>query len=313
MKRALVTGGAGFIGSHLVEGLLTRGYAARVLDNFATGRRENLAEVAQQVEIIDGDIRNLTTVRSAMRGVEVVFHQAALPSVERSVKNPLESNDVNITGTLNVLVAARDAGVQRVVYAASSSAYGDAPTLPKEESMTPVPLSPYAVSKLACEQYLRVFWKLYGLSTIALRYFNIFGPRQDPTTQYAGVIAKFIDCALDGKPYPVFGDGEQSRDFTYVENAVRANLLAAEVELKDSPVVNIACGARATLNEIIALLNDLTQQHLPAQYAPDRAGDIRHSHASIARATEILDYTPNVDVREGLRRTLEWYKAQRKI
>ncbi len=311
MKRALVTGGAGFIGSHLVEGLLQRGVETRVLDNFATGRRENLAHVAQNVEILDGDVRNLTSVRSALRGVDVVFHQAALPSVERSVKNPLESNEVNITGTLNVLVAARDAGVQRVVCAASSSAYGDSPVLPKVETMSPEPLSPYAVSKLACEQYMRVFWRLYGLSAIALRYFNVFGPRQDPTTQYAGVIAKFVDCALDGKPYPVHGDGEQSRDFSYVDNVVRANLLAAEVELKDASVVNIACGARITLNQLIALLNELTGQKLPAQYLPARAGDVRHSHANIARAAELLDYAPTVDVREGLRRTLEWYRARR--
>ena len=310
MKRALVTGGSGFIGSHLVEGLLKNGYAVRVLDNFATSRRENLAKVLNDIDIIEGDVRNLTTVRNAARNVDVIFHEAALPSVERSVRNPLESNDVNIAGTLNVLVAARDANVRRVVYAASSAAYGNQPSLPKEETMTPDPLSPYAIGKLAGEQYLKVFQSLYGLSTISLRYFNIFGPRQDPTTQYAGVIAKFATCALEGKPFPVFGDGEQSRDFTYVENAVQANLLAADAELKDSPVVNIAFGQRTTLNQIIEMLNELTGQNLRTEYAPERSGDVRHSHASIERARKILGYAPSVDVLEGLRRTLEWYRGQ---
>jgi UDP-glucose 4-epimerase len=310
MKRALVTGGSGFIGSHLVEGLLARGYQVRVLDNFATGRRENLTHIATEIELLEGDVCNLTTVRNAVRQVDVVFHEAALPSVERSVKNPLESNEVNIAGTLNVLLAARDAGVRRVVYAASSSAYGDTPTLPKIETMLPDPLSPYAVSKLAGEQYMKVFARLYGLSTISLRYFNIFGPRQDPTTQYAGVIAKFMTCALEGKPYPVFGDGEQSRDFTYVENAVQANLLAAECAFEGSPVMNIACGTRTTLNQIIAMVNELTQQKLAAHYGPPRAGDVRHSQADITRAKQILGYQPAVDTREGLRRTLEWYRSQ---
>ncbi|MBI3537430.1 MAG: SDR family oxidoreductase [Chloroflexi bacterium] len=308
MKRALVTGGAGFIGSHLVEGLLARGYAVRVLDNFATSTRDNLAGVAPQIEISEGDVRNLTTVRAAMRNVQIVFHHAALPSVTRSVQNPLESNEVNTTGTLNVLLAARDAGVARVVYAASSSAYGDTPTLPKEETMPAHPLSPYAISKLAGEQYMRVFWELYGLSTISLRYFNIFGPRQDPTTQYAGFIAKVISCALEKQPYPIFGDGEQTRDFTYVDNAVRANLLAAEVELNESPTLNVACGTRISLKQVIAIVNELTGQNLAAHYLPPRAGDIRDSQASLKRSAEILDYAPAVDVREGLKRTLEWYK-----
>ncbi len=310
MKRALVTGGAGFIGSHLVEGLLAQGYQVRALDNFATGRRENLAHIATEIELLEGDVCNLTTVRNAVRQVDVVFHEAALPSVERSVKNPLESNEVNIAGTLNVLLAARDAGVRRVVYAASSSAYGDSPALPTIETMLPDPLSPYAVSKLAGEQYMKVFTQLYGLSTISLRYFNIFGPRQDPTTQYAGVIAKFMTCALEGKPYPVFGDGEQSRDFTYVENVVQANLLAAEVAFKDSPLLNIACGTRASLNDIIAMVNELTQQKLAAHYGPPRAGDVRHSLADITRAKQTLGYHPMVDIREGLRQTLEWYRGK---
>lgn len=308
MKLALVTGGAGFIGSHLVEGLLARGYKVRVLDNFATGKRENLKEVLTQIELLEGSVTNLTTARSAMRGAEVVFHQAALPSVPRSVKNPLESNEANTTGTLNVLVAARDAGVKRVVYAASSSAYGDQPTLPKVETMTPDPLSPYAIAKLAGEMYARAFTQLYGLLTVSLRYFNVFGPRQDPTTQYAGVLAKFCTCAVEGKPYPVNGDGEQSRDFTYVANVVEANIRAAENPIEGAPVLNIACGERTTLNQIIAILNELTGQNLPAQYGPEREGDVRHSHADITRARTLLGYAPHIDLREGLRRTLEWYR-----
>jgi UDP-glucose 4-epimerase len=310
MKRALVTGGAGFIGSHLAEGLLARGWQVRVLDNFATGKRENIKHLSDKIELLEGDVRNLTTVHTAMRKVDVVFHQAALPSVERSVKNPLESNAVNITGTLNVLLAARDANVPRVVYAASSSAYGNQPRLPQEETMVPEPLSPYAISKLAGEQYAKIFAELYGLSTISLRYFNVFGPRQDPTTQYAGVIAKFVTCALEGKTYPVDGDGEQTRDFTYVENVVEANLLAAEAKLDHAPVLNIAYGARTSINTLADMLNELTRQNLAAQHGPPRAGDVRHSHASIARAKEIIGYEPKVDVLEGLRRTLEWYRGK---
>ncbi len=308
MPLALVTGGAGFIGSHLVEGLLARGYAVRVLDNFATSRRENIKHVSDKIDLMEGDIRNLTTVHTAMRKVDVVFHHAALPSVPRSVEHPEESNAVNIAGTLNVLIGARDAKVKRVVYASSSSVYGDSPELPKVETMMPDPLSPYAVAKLAAEHYARVFRQLYGLSTVSLRYFNIFGPRQDPTTQYAGVIAKFVSCALEGTPYPVDGDGEQSRDFTYVANAVQANLLAAEANMEGSPVINIACGTRTTINQIPALLNELTHQNLPSQHRAERPGDVRHSLASIQCATELLDYAPTIDLREGLRRTLEWYR-----
>ncbi len=310
MPRALVTGGAGFIGSHMVEGLLAKGYEVRVLDNFATGRRENLTPVLSQIELIEGDVRNLTTVHTAVRQVDLVFHEAALPSVERSVRDPLTTNEVNIRGTLNVLLAARDAGVRRVVYASSSSAYGNTPTLPKVETMPPAPLSPYAVSKLTGEQYMGVFTALYGLSTISLRYFNVFGPRQDPTTQYAGFIAKVVSCALSGEPYPVFGDGEQSRDFTYVENVVQANLLAAGTDFENSPILNIACGGRITLNETIAMVNRLTHQDLAIHYGPPRAGDVRDSQASLEQAEKILHYHPTVDVEEGLRRTLEWYRTQ---
>lgn len=308
MSLALVTGGAGFIGSHLVEGLLAHGYSVRVLDNFATSTRENIKHLTDKIELQEGDIRNLTTMHMAMRKVDFVFHHAALPSVARSVEHPEESNAVNIAGTLNVLIAARDEKVKRVVYASSSSVYGDAPELPKTEAMMPEPLSPYAVGKLAGEQYARVFQQLYGLSTVTLRYFNVFGPRQDPTTQYAGVIAKFISCALEGKPYPIDGDGEQSRDFTYVENVVRANLAAAKAQMNGATLMNIACGERTTINRIPQVLNELTHQNLPAQHRAPRAGDVRHSLASIARAKELLDFAPTVDLREGLKRTLEWYE-----
>jgi len=310
MPRALVTGGAGFIGSHLVEGLLARGWQVRVLDNFATGHRENIRPLINEIDLLEGDICNLTTVRFAARNIDVIFHEAALPSVARSVANPLESNEVNIAGTLNVLLAARDNGVKRVVFAASSSAYGNQPTLPKVETMTPDPISPYAIAKFAGEMYARAFTNLYGLSTVALRYFNIFGPRQDPTTQYAGVIAKFISCALAGKPYPIFGDGEQSRDFTYVQNAIEANVLAAEAKLDTSYVVNIAYGERATLNKITKTLNEITHQNLPTEFGPVRAGDVRDSLADLTLARRVLGYNPKIGLREGLERTLAWYRAK---
>ncbi len=310
MPLALVTGGAGFIGSHLVEGLLAHGYAVRVIDNFATGSRANLAAAAEKIELLEGDVCNLTTVRSAIRKVDVVFHEAALPSVERSVKNPLESNEVNITGTLNVLLAARDNNVKRVVYAASSAVYGDQPTLPKVETMTPDPLSPYAIGKLAGEMYAQAFTRLYGLSTISLRYFNVFGPRQDPTTQYAGVIAKFIRLALQCQPFPIEGDGEQSRDFTYVENVVDVNLLAADAKFEGSPLVNVAFGQRTTINQLAMTLNELTHQNLALVYGAPRAGDVRHSHADISRARQLLGYDPQIDLCQGLERTLKWYKSK---
>ena len=308
--KALVTGGAGFIGSHLVEGLLAKGWEVRVLDNFATGHRENIKHVINQIDLLEGDVTNLTTVRFATRNIDVVFHEAALPSVPRSVKNPLESNEVNITGTLNVLLASRDNNVKRVVYAASSSAYGDQPTLPKVETMTPEPLSPYAIGKFAGEMYAQAFTRLYGLSTISLRYFNVFGPRQDPTTQYAGVIAKFISCVLNCQPYPIDGDGEQSRDFTYVENVVNVNLQAADAKFDGSPLVNIAFGQRTTINQLAMTLNELTRQDLALMHGAPRVGDVRHSHADISRARQLLGYDPRIDLRQGLERTLEWYRSK---
>jgi nucleoside-diphosphate-sugar epimerase len=242
--------------------------------------------------------------------MDTVFHQAALPSVPRSIKNPRASHDANLTATLNILIAAREHKARRVVLASSSSVYGNSPTLPKVETFEPMPLSPYAVTKLAGEYYAGVFANLYGLSTISLRYFNVFGPRQDPNSQYAGALAKFVRCALAHEPFPVNGDGEQSRDFTYVENVVNANLCAAFSEFDGGAVVNVACGARTTLNQIIAYLNELTHQTLPSHHGAPRAGDVLHSHADISRARALLGYEPSVDVREGLKRTLAWYSSQ---
>jgi UDP-glucose 4-epimerase len=327
----LVTGGAGFIGSHLVQSLVDDRDTSlvRVLDNLTTGFRENLATVVDRIELVEADLRDLDAVSRAVRDVEIIYHEAALPSVARSVSDPLESNSTNITGTLNLLTAARNARVRRVILASSSSIYGNPEerlpqsaesqggirspkeTLPKVESAAPAPLSPYAVTKLAGELYARVFAQLYGLETICLRYFNVFGPRQDPNTQYAGAIAKVIRCALRGDPYPVFGDGEQSRDFTFVENVVQANLLAATAPIDVYAVMNIACGERASLNQIVSVLNELTGQNLPAQHLPTRAGDVRHSLASIERAREILGYSPRVGLREGLEKTLQWYRQTR--
>jgi UDP-glucose 4-epimerase len=304
----LVTGGGGFIGSHLVDRLLELGHAVRVLDNFSTGHRANLRRTLADIELIEGDLRDPDTVRRAIQGVEIVLHQGALPSVPRSVNDPRTTNAVNVEGTLNVLLAARDAGVRRVVVASSSSVYGDTPTLPKVESMPPTPRSPYAISKLAAEQYTCAFSTLYGLETVALRYFNVFGPRQDPTSQYAGVIALFCTAALQGRAYTVQGDGLQSRDFTYVENAVQANLLAATAPDVAGQVFNIACGERITLRDMIAILNRLAGRDLPVEYGPPRAGDVRHSLADIGRAKQLLGYAPTIDVAEGLARTFAWYR-----
>jgi nucleoside-diphosphate-sugar epimerase len=302
----LVTGGAGFIGSHIVDELLRRGERVRVLDNFSTGRRENLP-ASDHVEGIEGDIRDPAAVKAAMQGVDYVLHQAALPSVPRSVADPLTSSEVNVTGTLNVLIAARDAGVKRVVYASSSSVYGNSPTLPKREDMSTNPFSPYAVSKLAGENYCRAFHQVYGLPTVALRYFNVFGPRQDPTSQYSAVIPKFIASLLHGEPPTIYGDGTQSRDFTYVANVVGANLLACEKEEAIGQVMNVACGERYTLLDLCHELAALTGKTLQPTFAPPRGGDVKHSMGAIERAMRLLGYRPIVDWREGLRRTVEWY------
>lgn len=305
--RILVTGGAGFIGSHIVEKLVELGHEVLVLDDLSTGREENIAHLRDSITFIKGSITDRTLLSRVMEGVQVVFHQAALGSVPRSVEDPATTHEVNITGTFNVLLTARDAGVQRVVYAASSSAYGDTPTLPKVETMLPNPLSPYAVSKLVGEYYCQVFTRVYGLETVSLRYFNVFGPRQNPHSQYAAVIPKFITAALKGEPLTVFGDGEQSRDFTYIDNVVQANLLAMESPHAVGKVYNVACGGRYTLNELIRQLGAILGRQLEVQYLPPRAGDVKHSEASIAEAQRDLGYIVLVPFVEGLRNTVEWY------
>ena len=304
----VVTGGAGFIGSHTVEELVRRGETVVVLDDLSSGKEENLADIRSKISFIKGSITDLDAVRKAVQSADYVVHLAARTSVPRSVKDPLETNKVNVEGTLNVLVAARDAKVKRVVFAASSSAYGETPTLPKIETMQPEPISPYGVAKYAGELYAQTFGRVYGLENVCLRYFNIFGPRQDPSSPYSGVLAKFCTSFLEGTPPIVYGDGEQSRDFTYVENAVAANLLACEAPTATGKVFNIGTGARVTLNQTLALLAELTGTKLDFKYDPPRDGDIRDSQADISRAREFLNYEPSVNFEEGLRRTLDWYR-----
>jgi UDP-glucose 4-epimerase len=319
MPTCLVTGGAGFIGSHLVEALVGRSHAVRVLDNLSTGSLANLEEVAEQVELLDGDITDLATVRRAMRDVEVVFHQAALPSVPRSIADPLATHQVCVNGTLNVLLAARDEGVRRVVYAASSSAYGNPPrdpsayneVRPKRESDPTLPLSPYAVSKLAGEQYCAAFSQVYDLETVRLRYFNVFGPRQLPDSPYAAVIPRFIDALTSGRRPVILGDGEQSRDFTFVEDVVRANLLAADAPGVNGRLYNIACGRRTSLLHLVAMLNQLLGTRITPVHGEARVGDVRHSLADIECARRDLGYQPSVDMLMGVRRCLDWWRQRR--
>jgi len=302
--RALVTGGAGFIGSNLVSALLERGDDVRVLDNFSTGHRSNLER--DGVELVEGDLRSYERVAAAVGEAEVVFHQGALPSVPRSIQDPLTSTAVNVEGTLNVLLAARDAGARRVVFASSSSVYGDAPGMPRQEDQALAPLAPYAVSKLAAEQYCIVANRVYGLETVALRYFNVFGERQDPLSGYAAVIPKFIRLMLDGRPPTIFGDGETSRDFTHVQNVVEANLAAADEDAAAGRVLNIAIGSSHTLNELVATLRRLIGAELEAEYTDPRPGDVVESLADISRARELIGYDPRVEFEDGLRRTIDW-------
>jgi len=312
MSLYLITGVAGFIGSSLARAVLAQGDRVRGFDNLSTGRRENIAEIVEQIDFHEADLLDLKAIQQACRDVDYVLHEAAIPSVPRSVKDPLESNRANIDGTVHLLVAARDAKVKRVVYAASSSAYGDTPTLPKREDMPPNPMSPYAVAKLAGEYYMSAFWRCYGLETVSLRYFNIFGPRQDPSSPYSGVLAKFITQMLRGEPPTILGDGQQSRDFTYVDNAVRANLLAckAPAEQVAGKVFNIATGSRIDLNETFRLIRKLTGYSGEVKYGPQRAGDVKHSLADLSLARKLLDYQPTVNFEEGLQRTIDWYRIQ---
>lgn len=317
MALYLVTGGAGFIGSALVRELLRRGERVRVVDNFLTGKRENLAEVRDRIELVELDITDLDRLRPALKGVDYVLHEAALPSVPRSVEDPLTSHRMNVDGTFNLLLAARDAGVKRVIYAASSSAYGDFPGLPKVESMEPKPISPYGVTKLVGEMYAQVFTHAYGLETVSLRYFNVFGPRQDPTSPYSGVLSLFISALLEGRRPTIFGDGFQSRDFTFVDNVVAANLLACEAPEAAGKVINIATGQRQTLIHAFQVLRRIVGTklalNLEPHYAPPRTGDILQSQADISLARQLLAYEPKVSFEEGLEKTLEWYRHHERV
>lgn len=310
MSVFVVTGGAGFIGSNLAEGLAQEGHDVVIVDNFATGKRENVAHLASAVKVVEGSVCDRGLLDETFAGADYVLHQAALPSVQRSIEEPEEANRVNVTGTLSVLEAARAAGVKRVVLAASSSAYGDQPTLPKVETMVPQPLSPYAASKLAGEHYCQAYCQSMGLETVCLRYFNVFGPRQDPASEYAAVIPIFIIKLLAGERPTVYGDGEQSRDFTHVANVVQANLLAATSAKASGEVFNVGCGARYTLNELLRRLNQILGTQIEPIYAPPRAGDVRHSHADIAKARALMGYEPTVGFQEGLTRTVEWYQTR---
>jgi nucleoside-diphosphate-sugar epimerase len=312
MATYLITGIAGFIGSSLARAVLAQGDKVRGVDNFATGKRENLEEIIGRIDFREANILDLRALREACEGVDFVLHQAAIPSVPKSVLDPLGSNAANVDGTVNVLVAARDAKVKRVVYAASSSAYGDTPTLPKHEEMIPNPISPYAVAKLASEYYMTSFFRCYSLETVSLRYFNIFGPRQDPTSPYSGVLAKFITQMLQGEQPTIFGDGEQSRDFTYIDNAVNANLLACRAPAAPvcGRVFNVATGRRASLKETFAILKKITGFQGDVKFGPERAGDVKHSLADISRTEKHIGYKPLVHFEEGLKKTVDWYRAQ---
>ena len=309
---ALVTGGAGFVGSHIASALVTSGARVRIIDDLSTGYRENITEIGGDIDFIQGSLADEPLLNKALEDVELVFHEAAIPSVPRSVENPRQTHVASVDATFSLLLAARDKKVRRVVYAASSSVYGDQPTLPKSEAMLPDPLSPYAVAKLVGEYYCQVFTRVYKLETVSLRYFNVFGPRQDPSSQYSGVISRFIAALLSGKTPVIYGDGEQSRDFTYVDNVVQANRKAAQTSKGVGSVINIANGQRITLNQLLGELKDLTgRANVNAVYEDSRPGDVLHSLADISRARELLGFEPQVGLREGLRRTMNWWKDSR--
>jgi len=309
---ALVTGGAGFIGSHIASALTVAGLRVRVIDDLSTGYRENLEEIGGAIDFIHGSLADESILRRALEDVELVFHEAAIPSVPRSVADPRQTHIASVDSTFSLLLAAKEKGVRRLVYAASSSAYGDKPTLPKVEDMLPEPLSPYAVAKLVGEYYAQVFTRVYGLETLSLRYFNVFGPRQDPSSQYSGVISRFIGDLLSDRQPVIYGDGEQSRDFTYIDNVVDANLKAAETTTGIGQIINVANGERITLNELFAELRELTGKHgVVVDYQEPRAGDVKHSLADISRAREFLGFEPKVDLRTGLQRTMDWWKKSR--
>jgi UDP-glucose 4-epimerase len=304
--KVLVTGGGGFIGSNVVRALLARGDEVRVLDNFSTGSRANLAGLEEQVELVEGDLRSYERVHTAVRGVEVVLHQGALPSVPRSVQDPLTTTAVNVEGTLNVLLAARDEGIRRIVNASSSSVYGNGGSLPRAETQLPDPISPYAVAKLAAERFCTSFSRVYGMEIVSLRYFNVFGPRQDPTSQYAAVVPRFIRAVATGEPVTIYGDGEQSRDFTYVDNVVAANLLAADVPGVAGEIVNVATGGSTTVNELAETIGRLLGRPVDMAHEPEREADVRASWADLAEAERLLGYRPRITLEEGLRRTAEF-------
>lgn len=311
-SKVLITGGAGFIGSNLADELIAQGARVRIIDNFTTGFRENLEEIKGDFDFIEGDINDDAAVSKAIGGVEVIYHQAALPSVPRSVEDPAETHRVCVDGTFNLLLKAREAGVKRFIYAASSSAYGDQPTLPKVETMRPDPLSPYAVAKLTGELYCRAFNNVYGLETVALRYFNVFGPRQNPASMYSGVISRFIDTLMTGETPVIYGDGEQSRDFTYIANVVDANIKAAQATEGLGETMNVANGERITLNELLEVLKTITKNpDAIADYQPARSGDVKHSQADNTRAVECLGYSELVGLEEGLKKTIDWWKSSR--
>jgi UDP-glucose 4-epimerase len=304
----VVTGGAGFIGSNLVIKLVEEGYDVTVFDNFATGKLENLKTVKNKIKLIKGDVRDFGIVKRALKGSDFVFHQAALPSVVRSVKDPITTNEVNVKGTLNILLAARDCGVKRVIYASSSSVYGESES-PKKEDMLTAPISPYAVAKLAGELYCKAFYNIYGLETIALRYFNVYGPRQDPSSEYAAVIPKFINLMLKDRQPIIYGDGNQTRDFTFVDDVVEANILAMKAKKGIGETFNIAYGKQTSINKLVEILNKILAKRIKAAYSGQRKGDIRHSLADISKARTVLGYRPKYDIESGLKRTIEWYKS----